>query len=59
MAEFSSHAPGTFSWAELATTDQGRQALAFIGAQAINVLWTLLLAFLLFGGLIVAQPVIN
>ena len=22
MAEFSSHAPGTFSWAELATTDQ-------------------------------------
>jgi uncharacterized membrane protein YadS len=44
---------------ELATTDQGRPALAFIGAQAINVLWTLLLAFLLFGGLIVAQPVIN
>jgi hypothetical protein len=22
MAEFSSHVPGTFSWAELATTDQ-------------------------------------
>jgi uncharacterized integral membrane protein (TIGR00698 family) len=44
---------------ELATTEQGRPALAFIGAQTINVLWTLLLAFLLFGGLIVAQPVIN
>jgi len=44
---------------ELATTDQGRPALAFVGAQAINVLWTLLLAFLLFGGLLVAQPIIN
>jgi uncharacterized membrane protein YadS len=44
---------------ELATTEQGRPALAFVGAQAINVVWTLLLAFLLFGGLIVAQPVIN
>jgi uncharacterized membrane protein YadS len=44
---------------ELATTEQGRPALAFLGAQAINVLWTLLLAFLLFGGLIVVQPAIN
>ena len=44
---------------ELATTDQRRPALAFIGAQAINVFWTLLLAFLLFGGVIFAQPVIN
>jgi uncharacterized integral membrane protein (TIGR00698 family) len=44
---------------ELATTEQGRPALAFIGAQAINVVWTLLLAFLLFGGLLVAQPIIN
>src|SRR6266508_3473036 len=44
---------------ELATTEQGRPALAFIGAQTINVFWTLLLAFLLFGGLIFAQPVIN
>ncbi|MSO68383.1 MAG: putative sulfate exporter family transporter [Pseudolabrys sp.] len=44
---------------ELATTDQGRPALAFIGAQAINVFWTLLLAWLLFGGVIFAQPVIN
>ena len=29
---------------ELATTDQGRPALAFLGAQALNVVWTLLLA---------------
>jgi uncharacterized integral membrane protein (TIGR00698 family) len=44
---------------ELATTEQGRPALAFLGAQAINVFWTLLLAWLLFGGVIFAQPVIN
>ena len=44
---------------ELATTEQGRPALAFIGAQAINVVWTLLLAWLLFGGVLFAQPVIN
>ena len=29
------------------------------GAQAFNVFWTLLLAYLLFSGLIFAQPVIN
>ena len=44
---------------ELATTGQGRPALAFIGAQAFNVFWTLLLAWLLFGGVLFAQPVIN
>lgn len=44
---------------ELATTDQGRPALAFLGAQAINVFWTLLIAWLLFGGVLVAPPVIN
>jgi uncharacterized membrane protein YadS len=44
---------------ELAATEQGRHALAFIGAQAINVLWTLLVALLLFGGILFAQPVIN
>jgi uncharacterized membrane protein YadS len=41
---------------ELAATEQGRPALAFVGAQAINVLWTLLLAWLLFGGVLFAQP---
>jgi uncharacterized integral membrane protein (TIGR00698 family) len=44
---------------ELATYEQGRPALAFVGAQSINVLWTLLLAWLIFGGVIVAQPLIN
>jgi hypothetical protein len=44
---------------ELATTEQGRPALAFIGAQIFNVFWTLLLAYLLFGGVLFSQPVIN
>ena len=44
---------------ELATVDQGRPALAFLGAQAINVFWTLLLAWLIFGGVLFAQPAIN
>jgi uncharacterized membrane protein YadS len=44
---------------ELATYEQGRPAVAFLGAQTVNVFWTLLLAWLLFGGVIVAQPVIN
>ena len=41
---------------ELAATEQGRPALAFVGAQTINVFWTLLLAYLLFGGVIFPQP---
>jgi uncharacterized integral membrane protein (TIGR00698 family) len=44
---------------ELATYEQGRPALAFVGAQGFNVLWTLLLAWLIFGGVIVAQPAIR
>ncbi len=44
---------------QLATTEQGRPALAFLGAQAINVFWTLLLAWLLFGGVLFPQPNIN
>ncbi|MGH8621358.1 MAG: YeiH family protein [Burkholderiales bacterium] len=41
---------------DLASMGQGRPALAFIGAQAVNVFWTLLLAYLLFGGVIFPQP---
>jgi len=41
---------------ELARMEQGRPAAAFIGAQALNVVWTLLLAYLLFGGVLFAQP---
>jgi uncharacterized integral membrane protein (TIGR00698 family) len=44
---------------QLAITDQGRPALAFLGAQTLNVFWTLLLAWLLFGGVLFAQPAIN
>jgi uncharacterized integral membrane protein (TIGR00698 family) len=36
---------------------EGRPALAFVGAQAFNVVWTLALAWLLFGGLVFAAPV--
>jgi hypothetical protein len=34
----------------------GRPAGAFLVAQAANVIWTLLLAYLLFGGVLFAQP---
>jgi len=35
---------------ELFKLGGGRPALAFLGGQAVNILWTLLLAVLLFGG---------
>jgi uncharacterized integral membrane protein (TIGR00698 family) len=41
---------------ELLKMEGGRPALAFLGAQAFNVLWTLLLAYLLFGGVLVPTP---
>ncbi|MEJ7713786.1 MAG: hypothetical protein WKF84_29055 [Pyrinomonadaceae bacterium] len=42
------------------TMEGGRPAVAFIGAQAISMsLWTLALAFLLFGGIFFAAPVIK
>jgi uncharacterized membrane protein YadS len=41
---------------DLATMEGGRPAVAFIGAQIINILWTLLLAWLLFGGVIFPVP---
>jgi uncharacterized membrane protein YadS len=44
---------------DLASFGQGRPALAFIGAQTINVIWTLLLAWLIFGGVLFAVPAIN
>ena len=34
---------------DLAKLGGGRPALAFLGGQAVNILWTLLLAWLLFG----------
>jgi uncharacterized integral membrane protein (TIGR00698 family) len=44
---------------DLATMDGGRPALAFVAAQTVNVFWTLLLAWLLFGGVLFAVPAIR
>ena len=44
---------------ELVTMEGGRPAVAFLGAQAVNIVWTLILAFLLFGGMILPVPVIT
>lgn len=44
---------------DLITMDQGRPAIVFTGAQAFNVLWTLVLAWLLFGGILFAVPIIK
>jgi uncharacterized integral membrane protein (TIGR00698 family) len=41
---------------ELVSEGNGRPALAFLGGQAFNVVWTLLLAYLLFGGVLFAVP---
>jgi uncharacterized integral membrane protein (TIGR00698 family) len=43
-------------FSELLGLEEGRPALAFLGAQAVNVIWTLLVAFLLFGGLVFPLP---
>ncbi len=45
------------NFSELSRLGGGRPALAFIIAQTLNVLWTLLLAYLIFGGVFVATPV--
>ena len=44
---------------DLVSMEGGRPAGAFLVAQAINVVWTLILAFLLFGGILFAAPVIK
>lgn len=44
---------------ELVGMEGGRPAAAFLGAQAINVIWTLILAFILFGGFLFAVPAIK
>jgi uncharacterized membrane protein YadS len=41
---------------DIATMEGGRPAAAFLIAQAVNVVWTLLLAYLLFGGYIFPIP---
>jgi uncharacterized membrane protein YadS len=41
---------------ELATTGRGRPAIAFLSAQFFNIFWTLLIAWLLFGGTLFSLP---
>lgn len=41
---------------ELATLGGGRPAAAFLIAQTINIFWTLLLAYLIFGGILFPAP---
>ncbi len=43
-------------FADLAGEGNGRAALAFLGGQAFNVVWTLLLAYLFFGGVLAPVP---
>jgi uncharacterized integral membrane protein (TIGR00698 family) len=46
-------------FSELYKMEGGRPALAFIGAQLFNIIWTLLWAWLLFGGILFAAPEIK
>jgi uncharacterized integral membrane protein (TIGR00698 family) len=43
-------------FADLVKTDGGRPAVAFISAQLFNIIWTLLWAYLLFGGVLFKVP---
>jgi len=43
-------------FSDLVKIEGGRPALAFIGAQLFNVVWTLLWAYLLFGGILLPAP---
>src|SRR5262245_37384413 len=44
---------------ELVSMEGGRPAAAFLVAQAANVIWTLLLAYLLFGGILFSLPTLQ
>jgi len=43
-------------FADLVKMEGGKPALAFVGAQVFNILWTLLWAYLLFGGVLFPVP---
>jgi uncharacterized membrane protein YadS len=43
-------------FSDLVKTQAGRPALAFTVAQLFNIFWTLLWAYLLFGGLLFSVP---
>ncbi len=44
---------------DLIRMEGGRPALAFLGAQAVNIVWALILAYLLFGGILFPVPAIG
>jgi uncharacterized membrane protein YadS len=44
---------------ELVSMEGGRPAAAFTVAQVVNIFWTLILAFLLFGGILFPAPLIK
>jgi uncharacterized membrane protein YadS len=44
---------------ELLQLEGGRPAAAFLGAQAFNIVWTLILAYILFGGYFFPVPMIK
>jgi uncharacterized membrane protein YadS len=41
---------------DLWAMENGRPFAAFVGAQFVNILWTLLLAYLIFGGILFPAP---
>lgn len=41
---------------DLLTTEEGRPFWSFLGAQAFNLVWTLILAYLIFGGMLFDVP---
>jgi len=41
---------------EFLKMEEGRPFFAFLGAQGFNLIWTYLLAWLVFGGLLWASP---
>jgi uncharacterized membrane protein YadS len=43
-------------FSELVSTGGGKPAIAFLGGQAFNVLWTLILSYALFGGYFFTAP---
>jgi uncharacterized membrane protein YadS len=43
---------------DLLSMENGRPLVVFLGAQFVNLLWTLLLAYLVFGGVLFDSPII-
>jgi uncharacterized membrane protein YadS len=46
-------------FSDLVSVQGGRPMLSFVSAQLFNILWTLLVAYLLFSGILFAVPELN